>query len=464
MRRPLRVAVVGAGPSGMYASGHLLEGPGGTFLDGCLQSLVNRPVEVDVFERLPMPFGLLRYGVAPDHQDKKRLERVFEGIAARKGFRLFANVELGKHVQAEELAVWYDAVIHAVGASGDKPLGIPGESLDGALSAREFVLWYNGHPDLRERRVDLSRERVVVVGNGNVALDVARILCLPVRLLAKTDIADHALSALSASAVREVVILGRRGVQDAAFSNAELEELCDLPDVDVLVDDHNIDWDTVIASAAGDSVAHRKVSTLRALAKRPIQDHPRRLVFRFMTSPVALRGEGRVEGVDVECHGQERPNQVDAGAQREFLSAGMVLRAVGFRGVRVPGLPFDDARGVLEHADGRVLRDGKPWPGQYVTGWARRGPRGILGTNKKCARDVVRTLLADADAGRLPEADTLSAQEVEARIRRRQPAFVDRRQWLRMDALERWDSRAEGRPRVENTTWTVDTSAVSPWG
>ncbi len=212
MKRPLRVAIVGAGPAGMYAAGHLLEGAGGTFLDGRLQHLVNRPVEVDVFERLPVPWGLVRHGVAPDHPDKKRVQQVYEDIAARPGFRYFGHVELGKHVSVAELGEWYDAVIYAVGASGDTALGIPGEDLPGSLSAREFVAWYNGHPDYRDLAVDLSAKRAVIVGNGNVAMDVARILSLSPEALAKTDSADHALEALRGSRIREVVVLGRRAL------------------------------------------------------------------------------------------------------------------------------------------------------------------------------------------------------------------------------------------------------------
>lgn len=455
MSHPLRVAIVGAGPAGMYAAGHLLEGAGGTFLDGRLQHLVNRPVEVDVFERLPVPWGLVRHGVAPDHPDKKRVQQVYVDIAARPGFRYFGNVELGKHVTVAELGEWYDAVIHAVGASGDAALGIPGESQPGSLSAREFVAWYNGHPDYRDLAVDLSLERAVIVGNGNVAMDVARILSLSPDVLAKTDIADHALEALRGSRIREVVVLGRRAAFQGAFNNPELEELGELPGVDIGVDYGHSGLENEFFQEVMDDSSCRKITTLKRFSERPIQGHDRRILLKFMASPSEIRGGNGVLSLQVVRNRLERDNHgqwlAKATDQVEMLDCGLVLRANGFKGVAVPGLPFDAVRGVVPSQDGRIFMDGEAMPGHYVTGWIKRGPRGIIGTNKKCARDTVRALLADADAGSLPRTSTLDAATVERRIRECQPEYVSLTGWRRLDALEIQAGRLQGRPRVKRT-------------
>lgn len=446
--RPVRVAVVGAGPAGMYAAGHLLEGPGGTYLDGRLQQLVRRQVEVDVLDRLPTPWGLVRHGVAPDHPEKKLVERIFEETANRRGFRFFGEIEVGTHVSHQDLLGWYDAVIYAHGASGDMPLGIPGEDLVGSLSAREFVAWYNGHPDFAELPIDLSHERAVVVGNGNVALDVARILTQPVESLVSTDIADHAAVALAASKVREVVVLGRRASLHGAFNNPELAELGRIEGVQVIVenDDLPTDHDVVL-----DQATRRKLSTLDAYSTQPLRGSERRIVLRFLSSPVEILGTDSVTGLVVrrnklDLNGDGR-SSVTPGQERAVLDAGLVLRAIGYFGTPLLGMPFDAERGVIPHREGRVLDQGAPVAGLYVTGWAKRGPQGIIGSNKKCARDTVRSLLADADSGALPTRGTLSPDVVEQRLRGRQPDLVDQNAWLRLDDHERRLGRASGRPR-----------------
>jgi len=448
--RPTRVAVVGAGPAGMYAAGHLLEAPGGTYLDGRLQQLVSHDVEVDVLDRLPTPWGLVRHGVAPDHPDKKLVQRVFEETAGRRGYRFFGNVELGRDVSAAELSEWYDAVVFATGAAGDTRLRIPGEDLPGSISARAFVAWYNGHPDATDLDPDLSGERVVLIGNGNVALDIARILTLPVAELARTDIADHALSALSRSRIREVVIVARRAHLHASFNNPELEELGRLPGVDVVVEHDDLSYGL---RDALDATVRRKVTTLQRYATKPQHGHERRIVLRFLSSPVRVLGDDRVTGIRLGTNRAVLDGdtvRTEPTGVEEDLATGLLLRSIGYFGTPMPGLPFDDHRGVIPNAAGRIIETGTPMPGRYVTGWAKRGPRGIIGTNKVCARDTVRSLLDDLE--RLPTARTLTAADVESVIRSRCPSVVDQQSWLIRDAQERRAGRAAGRPRVKILT------------
>lgn len=453
--RPLRVAIVGSGPAGMYAAGHLLGNPGGTYVDGILMRLTDAAVEVDVFERLPTPWGLVRGGVAPDHPEKKLVARVFERIAARPGFRFFGNVEVGRDLQPAELAEWYDAVIYAVGASADPHLDIPGEDLAGCVSARQFVGWYNGHPDLADLRVDLTCERAVIVGNGNVALDVARILALHPNELAGTDIADHALEALRGSAIREVVILGRRDHCSAAFANPELDELAKLTDVDVAVDPPAIPTQAEARAAGADWNTRRKLETLRRFAARPAKAGSRRIVLRFLSAPVEFVGDTSVEGVLV-CRNRLEPGsdgrmRAVPTDETSCITAGLVVRAVGYHGAPIPGIPFDKWRGVIPHEAGRVVDTGGVAPGSYVTGWIKRGPSGIIGTNKKCARDTVRSLLDDASSDRLPTRGTRNAEDVAALVRARRPTIVTYQDWKIIDRLERRNGRLAERPRVKLT-------------
>ncbi|MGQ4615638.1 FAD-dependent oxidoreductase [Nocardia sp. R7R-8] len=454
MTAPLRVAVVGAGPAGMYAAGHLLEGPAGTYLDGGLRRSSHHPIEVDMFDRLPTPGGLVRYGVAPDHPQKKLIQTVFDATAARPGFRYFGNVEVGNHIAAEELSQWYDAVIYAIGAAGDISMGIAGEELSGSLAARVFVAWYNGHPDYRDVEVDLSHERVVVVGNGNVALDVARILTMPIGELERTDIAPYALEVLRAGRVREVVLLGRRGRVHGAFTNAELEELGELPGVDIVVEGDSPsggDRDPFDRDAS----TRRKMSTLRRYEQRPVTGQRRAIVLRFLTSPVQILGTDKVTGLLVSRNHLERDDSGSPCARpsgvSEILSTGLVIKAIGYSGTPLRGVPFDELRGVIPNVDGRVVDHERPVPGTYVTGWIKRGPRGIIGTNKKCARDTVRALLADAAAGVLPRDGTLAAAAVKSIVAKRRPQMIDQRGWLRIDDHERRAGRALGRPRHKIT-------------
>lgn len=442
--RPLRVAVVGAGPAGMYAAGHLLGSPGGTYLDGRMADLAPGHVEVDVLERLPTPWGLVRGGVAPDHPDKKLIARVFESIAARPGFRFFGNVEVGRDITPAELTDSYDAVIYAVGASSDRHLEIPGERLPGCWSAREFVAWYNGHPDYADLEPDLSGERAVVIGNGNVALDVARILTLSAEHLATTDIADHALQALRGSAIREVQILGRRGYLQAAFHNPELEELTRLPGVDLVVE-----LDDLMDAEEASWTTRRKLETLRRHSVPETQEGTKRIVLRFLSSPVEVVGRDQVEAVRVVGNQLERDPrgtwQAKATGEESVIPAGLVLKAVGYTGAPIPGLPFDEQAGVIPSRDGRVTGH----DGTYVAGWIKRGPHGIIGTNKKCARDTVLSVLEDAAARRLPTRKTLSGDAIADLLSTRHPDVLTYQGWKAIDRYERRAGRTAQRSRVK---------------
>ena len=394
-----RVAVVGAGPAGAFAADRLLRRRG--------------DVEIDLFERLPTPWGLLRSGVAPDHQEIKRLDETFDRETLGRGCRFFGNVEVGVDISHAELMQHYSAVIYATGAQTDKSLGIPGEDLPGSWAATEFVAWYNGHPDYRNLEFDLSAKRAVVIGNGNVAADVTRILTLSADALARTDVADHALEALRESSIEEVVVLGRRGPAQAAFTSSELRDLGQLEGVDLRVDPAEAELDPVSEqwlAEEGTFTARKNVELLREFAGRPpSSDAARRIVLRFLRSPVEIRGEDSVEAVDIGRNeitlsedGSLRPRSVDDAV--ETIECGLVLRSVGYRAVPLPDVPFDERSYVLPNDRGRVhTPDGDPVPGVYAVGWIKRGPTGILGTNKRDADETVACLAEDLASGALPE-------------------------------------------------------------
>ncbi|MEU9564895.1 FAD-dependent oxidoreductase [Streptomyces sp. NPDC048161] len=416
---PIRVAVVGTGPAGMYAAEDLL---------------LHTNAEVTLVDRLPVAGGLVRYGVAPDHPATKKVGDTFARFHTHPRVRMHLGVEIGKDITAAELAAHHDAVIYAVGASTDRRIGIPGEDLPGSISATSFVAWYNAHPEVAPDAVDLSSERVVVAGNGNVALDVARILVADPSALAGTDIADHALAALRASKVREVVLLGRRGPEHAAYSAAELLALNHLPGVDLVVDDRDPRTGATIDGSTEDG----KAALLRGLARETV-DWPRppapgrRIVFRFHSAPVRVLGDDTVRAVRV------------TGNQGELdLPAGTLLRAVGYRGLPVPGLPFDEATGTVPHRGGRVTG----LPGTYVVGWIKRGPSGGIGANRACAAETVGTLLDDAVAGALP-APAPAPKAFHRLVRSRSRHVVDARGLAAIDRAELARGRDGGRPRVK---------------
>ncbi|HWD65270.1 MAG TPA: FAD-dependent oxidoreductase [Solirubrobacteraceae bacterium] len=439
---PLRVAIIGSGPAGFYAAGQLLGHDDPVVL-------------VDVFDRLPTPWGLVRAGVAPDHPKIKSVTRVFERTAAKPGFRFHGNVEVGTDVTHEELMDAYHAVIYAVGTAADRRLGIPGEDLLGSHAATEFVAWYNGHPDYAELEFDLSCQRAVVIGNGNVALDVARMLALSVDELAVTDIADHALEALRNSQIEEIVVLGRRGPAQAAFTNPELRELADLELADVIVDPADMELDEPSAAAleTSDGTTKRNVETLRQYAGTPSAGRPRRIVLKFLSSPIAIDGEDRVESVTIERNqliaGDDGALRARPTGQREHLTTGLVLRSIGYVGTPLPGVPFDGQRSTVLNQDGRVIDPDtrEPLTGVYAAGWIKRGPSGVIGTNKKCAQETTDLLQADYAAGRLAE-PTASADELLATLHER-THVVDYSGWEAIDAHERSLGEPAGRPRVK---------------
>jgi ferredoxin--NADP+ reductase len=459
---PIRVAVIGSGPAGFYAAGHLLKDPDGAF-------------EVDMIERLPTPWGLVRSGVAPDHPKIKSVTRIYEKTAAHPRFRYFGNVCFGEHVSRDDLLAHYHAIVYATGSPLDRPLGIPGEELHGSHAATEFVGWYNGHPDHTGLEVDLeSAERAVVIGNGNVAVDVARMLMLSAEELAPTDTADHALEVLARSRVREVVVVGRRGPAQAAFTNPELLELGELADADVIVDKDELERALAVHDEAAeeDKTARRNVEILREYAERTPTEGRKRVVLRFLLSPVELIAgdDGALAAVKLVRNELVRD---DAGALRaratdesETIPAGLVFRAIGYRGEPLPGVSFDERAATILNEGGRVLdpESRSHSPGEYVVGWIKRGPSGVIGTNKKDAQETVDAMFADlldADesarngdgptAGSRHAPSEPDADAIEALLRERQPALVTYSGWEAIDRHERALGEAGGRPRVKLT-------------
>lgn len=443
--RPLRVAVVGSGPAAFYATGHLLgsEDP---------------PAAVDMIERLPTPWGLVRLGVAPDHPNLKTVSRAFERIAQRPGFRFFGNVEVGRDVSQADLGLLYDAVVYAVGAQTDRRLGIPGEDVSGSWAATELVAWYNGHPDFQDLSFDLSGEHAVVVGNGNVALDVARMLALTREELAPTDTTDPAIEAIAGSGICEIVVLGRRGPVQASWTSTELQEMGELAGADIVVDPVELELDAASEAELAESsnIVQRNFELLRRFAAREPTGKPRIVRLRFRVSPVAILGDGKVEAVELARNVLEPDGAGSVRAlptdERETIPATLVFRSVGYHGVPLPDLPFDSKTGTIPNAGGRVLdASGEPIPGVYAAGWIKRGPTGVIGTNKKDATETVDGLLEDARAGRLdsPREDVT----LESVLAGRGVEAVMYAGWEAIDALERSRGKPHGRPRIKLCSW-----------
>lgn len=444
--RPLRVAVVGAGPAGFYATEALIK----------QKDLV---CLVDIFNRFPTPFGLVRDGVAPDHQSIKAVTRIYDRIASDPRVRYFGNVTFGTDLRHEDLKKYYDQIIYAVGAQSDRRMGIPGEDLEGSYPATAFVGWYNGHPDYCDLQFDLSHERAVVVGNGNVAMDVARILSISPDELAKTDIADYALAKLRESKVREVVVLGRRGPAQAAFTNAEIKEFGELEGVDVIVDPADLELDEhSAASLADNKIAAKNMEILRSYAARTSHNAKRRIIMRFLTSPVEIIGEhGKMKAVRVERNRlvlQENGTLRAKGTgQYDIIEAGLILRSVGYRSVPLKDVPFDEYTSTIMNVAGRVVNavDGEPVGGEYVVGWAKRGPSGVIGTNKPDAVATVKAMVEDIPTLPGITDEDRDPARIEQLLQARNIQYVTYEDWKVLDQHELEHGTAQGRPRVKVT-------------
>ena len=411
-----------------------------------------------MIERLPTPWGLVRLGVAPDHPKLKTVSRAYERIAVKPGFRFLGNVEVGCDLTHADLERLYDAVIYAVGAQTDRRLGIPGEDLRGSWSATEFVAWYNGHPDFQDVSFDLNVDRAVVIGNGNVALDVARMLALTPEELAPTDTTEPAIEAIGASTVREILVVGRRGPAQASWTTQELKEMGELAGADVVVDPAELELDAVSEAALEhDTNARRNMDVLREFAGREPAGKPVTVRFLFFRSPVALHGDDRVDAIElVHNRLEEQGGRLVAVPtdERETIECQLVFRSVGYHGVPLPELPFDDRRGTIRNEGGRVIADGgAPLAGVYCAGWIKRGPTGIIGTNKKDATETASLLLEDIREGRLRHREDVSAEAVDALLAERDARAVLYHGWTAIDELERAAGDKLGRPRVKLRTW-----------
>ncbi len=443
---PLRVAIIGAGPSGFYAADQIIKDP-------------ETHAQVDLFDRLPTPYGLVRGGVAPDHPKIKSVTRVYEKTAAKEGFRFFGNVEVGRDLNVEDFEQHYHAIIYTFGAEADRELGIPGEDLPGSYAATAFVGWYNAHPDYADRNFKLDQaKRAVVIGNGNVALDVARMLALDDAELRKTDIADHAIELLDASTIEEIVVLGRRGPAQAAYTNPEVKELGELEQADVIVSPEEIELDPAskawIESDEADKTARVNVEIVQEYATRQPTGKPKKVALRFLSSPVEIKGGDRVESIVI---GRNELVDVDGNlkardtGEREELACDLILRSVGYTGVPLRGVPFDERRGTILNEDGRVLEShgGDHRTGHYTAGWIKRGPSGVIGTNKKCATETVAHVFEDVAAGRLLDPASPDPNSIEELLRERGTHYVSFSGWEKIDAAEVGKGEPHGRPRVK---------------
>ena len=446
---PLRVAIVGAGPTGYYAADQLFRQAGVV-------------VEIDMYDRVPTPYGLVRAGVAPDHQKIKSVTASFDKVAANPRFRFFGCVELGRHVTVADLRAHYHMIVYTTGAQTDRRMGIPGEDLRNSHAATEFVAWYNGHPDYRDLTFDLSQERAAIVGVGNVAVDVARILSRTPEELAATDIADYALEALRSSRVRQVYLLGRRGPAQAAFTNPEVKELGELADADVTAVPEEVELDDLSRAAmerASDRATQKKVDLLQEYARRAPSGKRRRLILRFLVSPVEVLddGAGAVGGLRLvrnKLYATETGTlQPKPTGEFEDLPVGLLFRSVGYKGVPLPDVPFNDKWGVILNEKGRVLdaESKQPVIGEYTAGWIKRGPTGVIGTNKPDAAETVACMIEDLGRDQYLQPAAPSREAAERLVRERQPQCFSYPDWLKLNELELRRGKETGRPRVKFT-------------
>lgn len=439
--QPFRVAIVGSGPSGFYAAEAVLRAP--------LNAIV------DMYDRLPTPFGLVRGGVAPDHPKIKQVILVYEKIARSPGFSFYGNVTVGSDIALADLQEAYHAVIIACGATADRRLGIPGEDLPGSHSATEFVGWYNGHPDYRDRSFDFSHEAAVVIGHGNVAADVARILATRVDDLARTDIAEHAIEALSTSRIRDIWLIGRRGPAQARFTSVELKELGKIAGCSAHVDMADLELNPAskeeLAGVASDE-NRKNMDLFRGFAAPSPQDNPRHIRFRFLATPLRLDKSANALTLTLArntLNGKAFAQTAAAGPVRTTLDCGLVFRSVGYRGTPFAGLEFDEAKGTITNRDGRCLINGKPIAGTYVAGWIKRGPTGLIGTNRACSLETVQSLIADAEE--LSSVHKLGIDALRQRLADSRVKLVEYSDWQKIDAAEKIRGQEKGKPREKFT-------------
>jgi len=443
---PLRVAVIGSGPAAFYAADHLL-------------SQANLVIEVDMYDRLPTPFGLVRGGVAPDHQKIKSVTKAYDRVAAKPRFRFYGNVEYGSHLKLDDLKQHYHQILFSTGAQTDRRMGIPGEDLKGSHPATEFVAWYNGHPDYRDLNFDLSVERVAVVGVGNVAIDVARILCLTPAELAKTDIADQAYEALSQSKVKEVYLLGRRGPVQAAFTLPEIKEVGEMEDADAITlpDEVVIDKVSQAELEKSERDNQKKVEVIKSCAGKQTSKS-RKLFVRFLVSPTELIGDanGKVAKMKLVKNKLVADDKGYISAKptdkTEELDVGLVFRSVGYRGVPLPDVPFNDKNGTILNDKGRVIDSNKQQVvGVYASGWIKRGPSGVIGTNKPDSVETANLMIEDALKGAALNPPKAQAADAEALVKSRQPKYFTYADWQKLDQIEVENGKKLGKPRVKFT-------------
>ena len=444
-----KIAVIGSGPAGFYAAGELFR----------QQSW---DIKVDMFERLPTPFGLVRGGVAPDHQKIKSVTKIYSRIAENENFRFFGNVEFGRDIKQSDLLEHYDAVIYTVGSPADRALGIPGEDLSGSHSATEFVAWYNGHPDFREHKFDLSVKYAFVIGMGNVALDVARILAKNPEELAETDIADYALKALRKSQLEDIWLVGRRGPLQAAFSPVELREFLELPEADVMIEENALELDAesqhILETISGKDTK-KNIEILKQMSAMAASGKKRKVHFLFLASPLEISGDGKVEKIRMVRNqlvkkedGSLRPQATDKIVEED---AGLVFRSIGYHGKPLADLPFDQKSGTIpnecgqvkDQENGNLLRNR-----EYVAGWIKRGPSGVIGTNKQDAVETVHRMLETFLKEKMESGKNVSNPDIVLLLEKRKVEFVSFADWKLLDAHEIEAGQKQGRPRVKLTS------------
>ncbi|HSG31469.1 MAG TPA: FAD-dependent oxidoreductase [Thermodesulfobacteriota bacterium] len=447
-KKTFNAAIIGSGPAGFYAAEHLFKNKDYSF-------------NVDIYDRLPTPFGLVRSGVAPDHQKIKTVTRVFDKIAQNPGFRFFGNVEYGKDINLDDLKKHYHIIIFATGAQTDRKMNIPGEDLKGSYTATEFVAWYNGHPDYKEREFDLSQEKVAIIGVGNVAVDVARILCRTTEELEKTDIADYALEKLANSNVKEVYMIGRRGPAQAAFTNPELKELGNLEGADLILDKDEIEPDKITIKQMQeheDKSVTRKLELLKEYSQAATGDKDKKLYIKFLLSPVEITGndDSTIKSLvltENELYesedGSVRCKSIDKNIE---LDVGLVFRSIGYHGVPLAGVPFNESWGVISNEKGRIVDNGnKHINGLYATGWIKRGPTGIIGTNKTDSAETVNFILEDINENKLNTPELTDTESIENLIMSRNDKIITYEKWLKVDDSEKLRGEKLGRPRLKYT-------------